>query len=244
MSIRNFINRTIILGGIGATGYGYYLSKQYNDIPFYKLPNKMEINSIVGSFKNSPKYNFAYCNTFFTSIPLDPELVKEYSTDEKGLIDRVITSFMNSALYRLETFNYRTNDIKIEDINRKELEAESAFYQFLPRTMENSIILRSITNLKLVRFFEILSDYILPYRFQSESFQEIYVEINPEIDPETNIISTYSADIYFSNADLYDKYHYDGKIKPLIILVIGRFYNRLLLQSGASNISAKLGKKD
>lgn len=258
------IRKTLWTTAFAATGYGYYLSKQYESIPFYQLLKSMQINSIVNDYKNDDKQYFAYCNTFHDKVKLDPKLILKQT--EKDLLNTIIVNFFNSSFYRFEfsslsqrEFNlsdftktvpditkksfFKSKDLQNKESQDLEEKTESAepLLEILPRKSNNSTVLKVSVPSIITKSTTFLSDYGIPYRSNDSSYQELYVELRPEINEQTRVIETYSADVYFSNADLYSKHLFDGKIMPRLVLSVLNFYNRLLLQSGISNINEALG---
>ncbi|GMM34188.1 hypothetical protein DASC09_015130 [Saccharomycopsis crataegensis] len=229
------IKKTLFGATCGAVGYGYYLSKQYESIPFYQIPRQMEINNIVNNYKTNPDEFFAYCNTYSSKIRLDPKKLTtaqpgKFHT-EKDVINEILVKFLNNGFYQLQL----PKEVELKDLDTTE--NNFSIYTHKP----NSVVVKVEIPTMIVNNVEKLSDWGLPYRTNSTSYQEIYVELKPEVNEKTQINETYSAEVFFSSADLYNKHNFDGKILPRVLLSVNRFYNRLLLKAGVDSISESLG---
>lgn len=217
MTFRKILKRSIYLSGVSAFGYGYYLSKVYLNTPYYSIPSSMELNQVVETYKKSDDKYFAYCDTFTTSVDLDAALIKKLT--KKDLTNLIAKTFFDSPVLEL----YTKNSSK--------------------QTSDSSTLVTTNSSTSIVSFFEFISDYGFPYRDLDTRYQELHVELSPLVNPDTRIIESYAAKLYLGTADLYNKNSHDGKILPVAIQYFNRFKYRVLLSTGAQNVSKVLGLK-
>lgn len=225
------LRKTIYGLTFGGVGYGYYLSRRYESIPFYKLPQNMEINHIVNTrSKADTDYFFAYCNTFGARVRLDRAKVAKFLS-QKELTDSVLVDFVNNSVNQL----FFGRQVQLLDLEGTELG-----YTKIARTKPSSLVVELQIPETLQKCVEFMADWGFPWRVNSYSYQEVYIELTPEVDLD-GTIQTYDADILLSCADEYAKHDYDGKILPKMVLGINRFFSRLILDIGARNVGKGLG---